>query len=758
VKRILLISPFPPLRDGVGKYAAQEAAALRAEGHEVEILSPLPCAAHYVEDLKGGLRLLKVLRYANRFDRILLQYQPSLYHKSRQGLSRGLSNLAMLLLFRSIPNITVVCHEVEYPDDGERRPSLQERVERLAWEAASEVVFHTEWEREAMKRRLGATPRRVVVRPHGVHFRPALSEDRETARKRLGLPQDETLFVSIGFIQPHKGFDRAIRAFRRIPGEGIRLIVVGSVRTGLREHHAYFDSLLRLAKGERGVEVRKAALTDEEFDRWVIASDAVVLPYREIWSSGVLERAKLLDRRVITTNVGGLAEQVRDGDVVAANDRELAEAMARLVGREIESPGTMSVEAAWDYLESETESRRVGSGPEDAERWRGPRVDATTVERLQTLSSVHRAVIRSPRPVIGPLITLAKRLIRRPVGWSLDPVVDHLSDFQSRAVQAIVDLDRELESVREATAAIRDDLGGLALRQAEADRRDSERLREFENVTTDLDQAAKRLIQVERSTRALVAGAVNPTAPASRRKRSPATSSAEDYTTVDYFRFEDRHRGDQLVIKQNQKDNYLKEFIGQGPVLDVGCGRGEFLEVLGEAGVEARGVDINLDMVAECRDKGLEVEHAEALAYLGGLTEGTLGGIFAAQFVEHLPPRGIVDFLAGARRALRLGGIIVCETINPQCLFALANWYVMDLTHKQPVHPDTFRLLLEQEGFDDVEVRYFSPVREEPPPIELGEEAPAWAQMLAKTLSEELSRFNSILFGPQDYAAIGRIP
>ena len=142
-------------------------------------------------------------------------------------------------------------------------------------------------------------------------------------------------------------------------------------------------------------------------------------------------------------------------------------------------------------------------------------------------------------------------------------------------------------------------------------------------------------------------------------------------------------------------------------MLDVGCGRGEFLSLLGEAGIEARGIDLDPDMVAFCRSEGLDVEEGDAIVYLDGLEEGSLGGIFAAQFVEHLQPGPLTAFLGLAASRLRPGGVLLLETINPLSLFALRNYFA-DLTHAQPLIPETLSLLVKQAGFGDVEIRFKS--------------------------------------------------
>src|SRR6185436_13708059 len=116
-------------------------------------------------------------------------------------------------------------------------------------------------------------------------------------------------------------------------------------------------------------------------------------------------------------------------------------------------------------------------------------------------------------------------------------------------------------------------------------------------------------------------------------------------------------------------EDYLPIFQG-ADVLDVGCGRGEFLDLLREHGIRARGVDVNPAMVEVCRGKGLEAETADALTYLRGLPDASLGGLFAAQVVEHLEPRYLARLLDAAFEKLRPGAPIVLETINPACWFA----------------------------------------------------------------------------------------
>jgi 2-polyprenyl-3-methyl-5-hydroxy-6-metoxy-1,4-benzoquinol methylase len=201
----------------------------------------------------------------------------------------------------------------------------------------------------------------------------------------------------------------------------------------------------------------------------------------------------------------------------------------------------------------------------------------------------------------------------------------------------------------------------------------------------------------------------------------------------DYFAFEAKMRGSTADVRERQRV-YVDDLREAAPVLDVGCGRGELLGLLRAAGVEASGVDADADMVAYARGEGLAVEQADALAYLEGLAEGTLGGVFAAQVVEHLPPAALFRFLELARRALRPGGVLVAETINPLSPLALRSYFA-DLTHAQPLVPETLALLARQAGFREVETRFLN--------------APRHADDLDERIRE-------ILFAPLDYAIVAR--
>jgi SAM-dependent methyltransferase len=164
-----------------------------------------------------------------------------------------------------------------------------------------------------------------------------------------------------------------------------------------------------------------------------------------------------------------------------------------------------------------------------------------------------------------------------------------------------------------------------------------------------------------------------------------------------YRGFEDIFRGSEEFIRQRQR-LYIDVIGAREPVLDVGCGRGEFLDLLKEAGIEARGVDIDEGMVEHCREKGHDVELADANAYLERQADDSLGAIFAAQVIEHLPYEELVRFFSLAGAKLAPGAVFIAETVNPHSLPALKAFWV-DPTHRNPIFPEVAAALARLAGF-----------------------------------------------------------
>ena len=358
--------------------------------------------------------------------------------------------------------------------------------------------------------------------------------------------------------------------------------------------------------------------------------------------------------------------------------------------------------------------------------------------------------IASHRRLAGPAIMAAKKLLRRLTAPYISMILASQIEFNSTLVRLLNSFAPQVrDHLQGLGQQLEQQLEELDERQAASSLAFRGQIREMslalEGVKQELLKQAGHLERIRGQDRLDLPKVELP-------------SGTGELSEQEYLAFEDLHRGSREEIKQRQRV-YLADFSLE-PVLDVGCGRGEFLELLREAGVEARGIDLNRQMVRTCRERGLQVEQAEALAHLSRLPDDSLGGIFCSQMIEHLEPRALVALVQFAFAKLRPGGTFIAETLNPACLTIFSGAFYLDLTHIKPIHPQAVVFLLEAAGFGGVRVNYVNPY---PKKMKLQTLEPAWAKRrfeepLVEALNEIIRQLNDLLYGHQDYAAIGRKP
>jgi glycosyltransferase involved in cell wall biosynthesis/2-polyprenyl-3-methyl-5-hydroxy-6-metoxy-1,4-benzoquinol methylase len=171
-----------------------------------------------------------------------------------------------------------------------------------------------------------------------------------------------------------------------------------------------------------------------------------------------------------------------------------------------------------------------------------------------------------------------------------------------------------------------------------------------------------------------------------------------------YRGFEEIFRGPEALVRDRQRV-YLPLLKNRDRVLDVGCGRGEMLDLLREAVIPSVGIDIDADMVSHCREKGHTVEQIDALRFLRNQPEGSLSAVFTAQVIEHLRFDDLKQFLILCRTRLKPGGLLVAETVNPHALEAFKTFYT-DLTHQRPIFPEVALALCQLAGFEQAYVMF----------------------------------------------------
>jgi SAM-dependent methyltransferase len=351
----------------------------------------------------------------------------------------------------------------------------------------------------------------------------------------------------------------------------------------------------------------------------------------------------------------------------------------------------------------------------------------------------------SSKPLVGRLITGAKQLALRALFHVFD-------DLARQADSAVVQTWARLEDLeRRIAASEAHSEAALAGEAAERERtqRDtvtlSRRLDALEHTLADI-QAPARLARLERYVRAAAASAAAE-APASAA--NGAAGAVSSMLSMDYESFEGRFRPEDAV--RDHQRRYVDILAGRRRVVDVGCGRGELVEMLNEAGVDAYGVELDPDFVARAAERGVPVRQGDGIAHVAELAAGSVDGVVASHVVEHLEPQEVLRLVAAAHNALAPDGVLILETPNPESLVAGSINFHRDLTHRRPIHPDTLAFICRSAGFREVDILRLSPVPDAerlPPPPGSGPEA--------EHLAHVLDRLNAIMFGYQDYAVVAR--
>ncbi len=415
------------------------------------------------------------------------------------------------------------------------------------------------------------------------------------------------------------------------------------------------------------------------------------------------------------------------------------------------------------------------------------------LEEVGRLWQVQEQPFRSRLPILGPLIAwFRERWNRISTKWYVLPILQQQVHFNAAVVRVLQDLHRfvqtssydlvrrmdamfypldqeqaalhaALQDLRaaldERTGKLREEIGRLEVSLAQAEERlraslaqaEARRERRQQELAHQQELDRRGLAFLRMKLDALLARLGPGGPPALEPAVAEERESLRDH---DYYRFEDLYRREE-EIRALQRE-YLPFFQGRKNVLDLGCGKGEFLELLRENGIEGYGVDLNEEMVRRCQEKGLRVFRADALEHLAGLPDGSLGGLFAAHLVEHLPPRTLLELVQMAWAKLQPEAYLILETPNPLCLWALVNYFYLDMSHVKPIHPQALTFLLEMHGFREVEVRYLHPVPEGVRMVLLPEGGGGDWEEMAALLNTNFGRLNDLLYGYADYAVIAR--
>jgi O-antigen chain-terminating methyltransferase len=230
---------------------------------------------------------------------------------------------------------------------------------------------------------------------------------------------------------------------------------------------------------------------------------------------------------------------------------------------------------------------------------------------------------------------------------------------------------------------------------------------------------------------------------------APIDSILQKQLDMAYLRFQRLHRGEEQELRARfaRYPELIARLLPAGArCLDVACGDGLLLSLLGQQGFATQGVDLNETMVRHARERGLAVGHGDGIAFLESAEVASVDCVSALQFIEHLQPAQFMRFLRAAFRVLRPGGMILLETINPHSMRAW-HWYFMDLTHARLIYPEITVLFAESVGFRAAEWHGINPAAEEERLV---------VPLAEGTEKRNAERLNKILYGPQDYFFIAR--
>lgn len=365
----------------------------------------------------------------------------------------------------------------------------------------------------------------------------------------------------------------------------------------------------------------------------------------------------------------------------------------------------------------------------------------------QTWEIQYHRPIYSHRRIIGRAIVFGKRVTRKILKFLIEPIVKDQTQFNSNAVKTLnamrnndvvfqANISRLMQENAENKSLCQNMKDKCQELEASSELRYQE-IREQNEQRFDKFQEALEQLNTKVEQQHIVIEEL--------LKQVEATQT---YHNIDYFDFENHFRGNHAEMKKKQA-GYIQYFAGCNNVVDLGCGRGEFLELLHENGISATGVDLYEPFVDYCRARGHKIVHEDIIAYLQQQQDNTIDGIIGLQVVEHISANDLVALCREAYRVLQTGKKLILETPNPTCMATYLNSFYLDPSHVKPVHPKTLEYFLKKEGFTEVQIVFTE------------ESKVDYRLPLLDVEGKNLAEFNDginfvsdVMFGSQDYAII----
>jgi SAM-dependent methyltransferase len=425
---------------------------------------------------------------------------------------------------------------------------------------------------------------------------------------------------------------------------------------------------------------------------------------------------------------------------------------ARAEGDSVDPVADVDVVQIMRQIREQAGRQRQKFALSGAESPRPNRQMAEDLGFLQSAQDIAQTHISSHRKVVGEFIVFAKRLLQH----LLSQVFERQSAYNAvnaRLMTALCErvehmegqVASALEALRAEETAFLDALRQTVTRQLEALAQQQQEA--LQALQTEVAQQSRgRRAQERHLTQLVNEVRTRLTEPRPHEQRQPSTHEEARISDAFFAAFDEQFRGTRTATKERLRVylpflQEVKSVVGDHPVVDLGCGRGEWLELLQEEGIQGKGVDRNRVLVDECRQSGLDVVESDLLAYLCSLPDRSVGAVTGFHVVEHLPFALLLTVFDETVRVLQPGGIAIFETPNPQNMLVSTEEFYIDPTHRHPLPSSLLKFVAEVKGLARVKVLYLHPFPE--------------AHQVQEAGLEVARRFNQLFYGPRDYAVIG---
>ena len=324
LNKILIVGPCGPRKCGIATHINQEYSCLVKQGYIVDILSHKDCNSKFKENLKGFLNPLKILKYYKNYDKIYLHFSPEQYFYTYFNIFR-LFNLLPLFsfyfLFLKCKNLIIILHEPPF----NKYFFQKSKIHKYIWKRVNKIHFFTESEKLFFESvfHFNLRENQFLIENVNTNFIKFSTLNQYQAIRKLNINSNKKILLAIGFINYNKGFDKIVNVFNSCDFKNSNLYIVGEPTLKNSFDFSYFKSLKSLCQKNPNIFLINNFLSDEDFDIWTIASDLILFPYRSNSNSGVLGRAKLYNKKVIVSNVGGLSNQIHNDDYYFNTEIEL---------------------------------------------------------------------------------------------------------------------------------------------------------------------------------------------------------------------------------------------------------------------------------------------------------------------------------------------------------------------------------------------------------------------------------------------------